>query len=187
MGRRCVYFKAAKGLTGARLVSRLFGQSKRLQSLRLFTNHSAVGLIFHHSLCAFFGTLFFPETCFGTGAGIIRFGCQYRLPFGTCKIRLRPRYVCGDGLINSSRPPCPTPLRATFVVERATSIVCQTRDVAAFDRQSDDPVVAVHILARKAPSENTCAATPNFLTFRSYVWSRFSDSHSKELRPFILR
>jgi hypothetical protein len=42
---------------GAVLINRpgfvgcLSGQSKRLQSLRLFTNHSGVGLIFHHYLC----------------------------------------------------------------------------------------------------------------------------------------
>jgi hypothetical protein len=88
LGRRPIYgplmcsFQGIVRLTGALLVGCLFGQSKRLQSLCLFTNHSDVGLIFHHSLFAFFGTLFLSETCFGTGSGLIRFGCQCRLPFG---------------------------------------------------------------------------------------------------------
>ena len=83
MVHRCVRFKAPHRLTGALLVGRLLGQSKRLQSLRLFPNHSAVGLIFHHSLRAFFGTRFLSETCFGTSAGgFIRLSLQCRLLFG---------------------------------------------------------------------------------------------------------
>jgi hypothetical protein len=50
------------------------GQSKRIQWLRLFTNYTAVGLIFHHCLCALFGSLFLPETYFGLGSGLIRSG-----------------------------------------------------------------------------------------------------------------
>src|SRR6516164_3248583 len=42
-------------------------------------------LIFHHSLCTFFSVLFPPETCFGTGSGVIRCDCQYRLPSGDLK------------------------------------------------------------------------------------------------------
>jgi hypothetical protein len=82
MAYRGVGFKAPHRLAGALLVGRFLGQSKRLQSLRLFANHSVVGVILRHSLRAFFGTLFLPETCFGTGPGLIRFGCQCRLPFG---------------------------------------------------------------------------------------------------------
>jgi hypothetical protein len=69
-------------LTGALPVGCLFGQSKRPQSLRLFTSHLDVGLILHHSLCAFFCTLLLLETCFGAGSGLIRFGCQCRLLLG---------------------------------------------------------------------------------------------------------
>src|SRR6516164_4620388 len=81
MGGRCVRFKGTYCLAGPLFVGCLSGQSKRLQSLRLFTNHSAVGLIFHHSLRAFFGALFLPETCFGTRTGLIRFSCQCHLLF----------------------------------------------------------------------------------------------------------
>src|SRR5215831_6616018 len=78
----CSFQGVVMNLTGALLVGCLFGQSKRLQSLRLFTNLSDVGLIFHHSLFALFGTLFLSETCFGAGSSLIRFGCQCHLPFG---------------------------------------------------------------------------------------------------------
>ena len=74
-------FQGVVRLAGALLVGCLFGQSKRLQSLRLFTNNLGVGPIFHHCLCAVFGTLFLPDTCFGTGTGLIRSGCQCRLLF----------------------------------------------------------------------------------------------------------
>jgi hypothetical protein len=74
-------FKPSQSLTGAFLIGCLFGQSKCLQSFRFFTNYSAVGLIFHHSLCTFFGTLFLSETRFGTGSGLIRLRFQCRLPF----------------------------------------------------------------------------------------------------------
>jgi hypothetical protein len=63
------------------------------------------------------------------------------------------------------------------------------RDVAAFDRQSDDPVAAVLILARSYMK----ILLPPRLTFSRFdhmyraVYSCFSESHSKELRPFILR
>ena len=48
------------------------GQSKRIQWLRLFTNYTVVGLIFHHCVCALFGSPFLPETYFGLGSGLIR-------------------------------------------------------------------------------------------------------------------
>src|SRR5262252_4928731 len=80
-------FKASQSLIGAFLIGCLFRQSKRLQSFRFFTNHSAVGQIFHHSLCTFFGTLFLTKTRFGTGSSLIRLRRQCHLPFA---IWLRP-------------------------------------------------------------------------------------------------
>src|SRR5262249_23260822 len=67
---------------GLCFVGCLSGQSKRLQSFRLFTNHSGVGLIFHHRHRAVFCTLFLPDTCFGTGAGLVRSHCHVVSVFG---------------------------------------------------------------------------------------------------------
>lgn len=79
-----VRFKATLLLAGTLLVSLFFGQSKRLQLFGPFTNHPGVGLIFHHCLCAVFRTLVFLETCFGTGAGLVRSGFHYRSLSASC-------------------------------------------------------------------------------------------------------
>ena len=87
--------------TGTLLVGCLFGQSKRLQSRRLFTNHSAVGLIFHHRLRTLFGALFLPETRFGTrSGGLTRLSAQCRLLFGKpapARVRCRANQLEGSG------------------------------------------------------------------------------------------
>ena len=95
---------------GAVLINRpgfvgcLSGQSKRLQSLRLFTNHSAVGLIFYHSLRAFFNALFLPESCLGTRTGLIRFSCQMSSPslFGEAAEVFAVMLVSSTALVGSA-------------------------------------------------------------------------------------